>query len=185
MEFQFELPDGYRKEDLLALCRLQYRKTLFSRILTSLLRGLLSFVGLFLLIPGLFILLGPPSGGRFAGDELRYGITWTLLGLLFLAVAIFRDRINANRSRRMLNKNMGSMHMTFTEEEVLEKAKGVEARLSYSLFLDFYRYRDWWFLYIQKHRAYVLPFSAMTAGSAENFEKFITEKTGLSVKIRK
>ena len=175
MDFEFYLPHGYEKQDILALNKVVVRKKPILRIFVPILRIALSAFGLFLLIAGLMFLFGDY-------DEKSTGVFCVLVGAIWFFLGVFYFRYLAWRSRRVAIKNTGALTVTLTEDGIGETNTMTSAVFPYSTIQEIVCYCDTYFLFVDKRHAFILPIRHFSAGTVASFEAFIGEKCGKSIR---
>lgn len=176
-KFQFELP-GYSRQDLLALNKLSVKKSKLYRWLTPLFRLICCLVGIFFLLTGVLLIYGSCTGFLRRWALAAFSI---VLGFLWLYMGVFHFQRSAWRSRRLLLRDAGDIHVVFSEDGMVEDSKKGSGFYHYDAFVGAYDYCDRWFLFLDKRHAAILPRAAMTAGDPEAFGAFLEEKLGKPV----
>jgi len=164
----FEFVMQYNHRDFLYLNKLTartYRKwyNLFYRLFTAV-------FGAFFTASGIFLLSG--------GGSIVSCIFIMVIGMTLLLVSAFTSRISAWRSKRLSVQNLGQITFTFTDEQISYVCAKESAQLPYSSILSFFRYHERYFLFLDPIHAYVLPYSDLKIGNRDEFELFLTGKTG-------
>lgn len=106
----------------------------------------------------------------------------SVLALLVWAIALFLDRFVGWRIYRGRNRGVKEISYTFCDETLLIQDALEEGKIGYAAFTRLAEDRKRYFLFVQKHAAYILPKSDFTQGDPAEFAAFIAEKTGLKVK---
>lgn len=109
-------------------------------------------------------------------------ILMSVLALLVWAIALFLDRFVGWRIYRGRNRGVKEISYTFCDETLLIQDALEEGKIGYAAFTRLAEDRKRYFLFVQKHAAYILPKSDFTQGDSAEFAAFIAEKTGLKVK---
>lgn len=174
MYYQFKL-NSYTIQDLLILSRVTAK--CYRRVRTLISRVVLFFLGLVMLGMGLLVLIG--------AGPLTLEILLLAGGLLYIGLSIFYHRLVAWKSRRMLIKNTGEITVTLDDAGVRECSEKVEGFYPYQAFIGCVYSPGWYFLFLDKKHAVILPEGAMIAGDPEHFRDFIQEKTGKPVEYVK
>lgn len=162
----FEAETQYTFQDLLALNTLSART--YQRGRSVLCRLLLGAVGVFFTLTGILML-------REEGPAVQW-VFVTAAGAWLLFTAIFTNYLNALRSRHMMVKDLGAMRYTFGEEEFVEACDKQTVSQRYGGLHSIFRFRERYFLFLDKKHAFILPRSAFLAGDLEEFERFLSEK---------
>jgi hypothetical protein len=77
---------------------------------------------------------------------------------------------------------MGTTTVTTTEDGLHAASGGMSTDLPFSMICDIVHYQDTYYLYVNKHRATILPERCFVEGDPAAFGAFLAEKTGLEVK---
>lgn len=109
-------------------------------------------------------------------------INVSLITLFIWAIVLFLDRFSGWMSYRGRNRGIKEISYTFCDETLLIQDALEEGKLGYAAFTKLVEDRKRYFLFVQKHAAYILPKSDFTEGDPAEFGAFIAEKTGLKVK---
>lgn len=109
-------------------------------------------------------------------------ILLSIVTLLVWAVALFTDRFYGWIFYRGRNRAVKEIGYTFNDEAVLLQHALVESKLDYAAFVKLVEDRKYFFLFVQKHEAHILPKADFTQGDPVDFAAFIAEKTGIEVK---
>lgn len=168
--FVLRFDHGYEKGDFIALNAVAAKK------LTSWWkRG----VGIIMLLAALFLIFG---GAAMLGDaEVRgSGITAMLMGAAFILLFVFKNRVNAWASRRNTAK-MENLTIKCSDDGITEKSTEMLVQVPYTAIARVFHYRQRYFLFVDKRRAYILPEAHFVVGDPRDFASFITEKTGKTV----
>ena len=177
MAFTFSMPGGYSTADLVNLNRIHTKLGKVRRWLVPVLRVVFTLGGLFLIASAALLLA---YGG--AEDGLLTSIVvFFLVGLLWLLLGLFRYRLSAWNSRRLTLRDLGSITVTVDEEGVTETTDKGRALHPYSAFVGAACYRDTLFLFLDKNHALILPFAAMTGGTATELDGFWARHSGLPI----
>lgn len=177
MTFQFELPKACETRDLIALNKVVNK--LFHRWWMGLFRGASCVFGALLLLGAAATLFA----ADFTSEMLPVVMVPAVLGVVWLAIGIGTYRFSACASRRLLIKDMGFLKVSLDDAGVTEETqnKGV-SHYAYSAFVDLARYRNTWFLFLDKKHALILPERCLVCGSAFQLEGFLSDQTGLPIK---
>ena len=105
-----------------------------------------------------------------------------LLAVLFSLTAVFFPRFMAWRMWRNRNKKAAETVLEFCDDCVRASSNLDEGTIQYDVFLRLAENSKYFFLYFQKHSAYVLPKDQFTQGDPADFGAFIAGKTGLPIK---
>ena len=177
MTFTFHMPGGYSTTDLVNLNRVHTKRGKIWRWLTPLLRVVLTLGGFFLLASGALLLA---CGGAEDG-LLTSIIVFFLVGLAWLVIGLFHYRIGALNSRRLTMKDLGSITVTVGGEGVTETTNKGQALYPYDAFVGAACYRNTLFLFLDKNHAMILPYAAMTGGTAAELEAFWARHSSLPI----
>ena len=104
------------------------------------------------------------------------------LVLLLSLYAVFFPRYMGWRIWRGRNKKAGESVLTFCDDCVRASSNLDEGTIQYDVFLRLAENDKYFFLFIQKYSAYVLPKDQFTQGDPAEFGAFIAGKTGLEMK---
>ena len=164
MEAKFVVHRTPRREDMTAFARIMYVRARIIRIVFALL-----------------------CWAIFANEVYCY--YWDIYHTLFLVVsllftlyALFFPRFMGWRAWRSRNQKVEGTTMAFCDDCVRISSNLDEGTMQYSAFLRLTENRKYFFLFIQKHSAYMLPKDQFTQGDPAEFGVFIAEKTGLEIK---
>lgn len=167
--FQFQY--DYTLEDMNALSRVTAKTYRRKKVL--ILRVVLALLGLAYLFVG---------GVMLSGKGTVPGLILMAAGLLFGAMAVFYHQGTAWRSKRMLMEGMGSLTVTLEEEGLRGKSGLGEEFFPYSAIIGGYRYRERYFLFLDKRHAMLLPERALTRGDGAGLKAFLSERIGKEIK---
>ena len=177
MAFTFFLPDGYSKADLVNLNRVHTKLGKIRRWLIPVLRVVLTLGGVLLILMAALLALDGVEDGMLASI-----IVFFLVGVLWLLLGLFRYRISAWNSRRLTLKGLGSITVTLDGDGVEEICDKGHTHYAYEAFVKAACYRDTLFLFLDKNHALILPFSAMTQGTAGELEDFWARLSGVPIR---
>ncbi len=178
MAFTFFLPDGYSKADLVNLNRVHTKLGKIRRWLIPALRVVFTLGGIFLIWCAALLL----AFDGIADGMLASIIVFFLVGVLWLLLGLFRYRISAWNSRRLTLKGLGSITVTLDGDGVEEICDKGHTHYAYEAFVKAACYRDTLFLFLDKNHALILPFSAMTQGTAGELEDFWARHSGVPIR---
>lgn len=135
--------------------------------------------GIIMLLAALFLLFG---GAAMLGDEevRGSGIVAVLMGAALLLLFLFRDHVNAWASRRNMAK-VENLTIKCSDDVITEKSTKMLVQVPYTAITRVFHFRQRYFLFVEKRRAYILPEAHFVAGDPHDFASFITEKTGRPV----
>lgn len=102
--------------------------------------------------------------------------------LLVWAMALFLDRFHGWLFYRGRNRAVEEIGYRFSDGEAQVQNALEEAKLGYGAFVKLMEDDKYFFLFVQKHAAHILPKADFTQGDPADFAAFIAEKTGLEVK---
>lgn len=177
MTFTFHMPEGYSTADLVALNKVHTKRGKIRRWLIPVLRVVLTLGGI-LLVLGTSLLLA--CGGAEDGRLLSI-VVFFVVGILSILVGLFHYRISAWNSQRLTIRDLGSITVTLDEEGISEITGKGSALHSYAAFAGAACYRDILFLFLDKNHAMILPYAAMTGGTAAELEAFWTRHSNLPI----
>ena len=173
MEFRFAFSDGYSLEDFRLFNHLCVRRGKVSRWAIPLLRVGLFIGGTFLFLSGLLLL--------FRGESALLAVVYLLVGAAWMLLGLFRDRVSAWQSRRLMLRRVRKMEFTLDENVVTEKTDFGGATYEYLPECALAFYKETYFMFFDKKHALLLPLRCMTKGTPESLEKFWEEKMGKPV----
>ena len=164
MEAKFVVHRIPRREDMTAFARFMYVRAHIVRIVFALL-----------------------CWAMFAYEVYCYywDIYHTLMlamALLFTLYAVFFPRFMGWRTWRSRNQKVEGVTLAFCDDGVRISSNLDEGRLQYKAFLRLAENSKYYFLFIQKRSAYMLPKDLFTQGDPAEFGAFIAAKTGLEIK---
>ncbi len=164
----FEVKTQYKFQDFLILNKLATKT--YRRWRSLIIRMFLVAVGVSFITAGvLFLLL---EGFVFGG------VLCLFVGLLLLLRSIFVNYLNAMQSNRQQIKGVTDIRFVFEEDSFFNECAIEKAIHSYEALHSIFRYRERYFLFVDKNHAYILPFSSFVSGEPEKFEGFLSEKCG-------
>lgn len=105
-----------------------------------------------------------------------------IFGLLLVGIGVFRTRLNAWSSKRMLVKDTGVLTVTLDEDGVREHNKKGEGIYRWDALVDGYHSRERYLLFVDKKHAIVLPERALTQGDSTQLKSFIEARLGQEIK---
>ena len=76
----------------------------------------------------------------------------------------------------------GIVTLTADEESLHASAKALSSDYSYQAFQDIVRYRQTYYLYIDKRKAMIVPERCFTEGDPAAFGVFLKQKTGITIR---
>lgn len=176
MNYQFCLPLGYATADLVNLNRVYVKMGPIRRWLRPLLRWAMTLCGAALLVVGAVMLVGGAEDGLIIST-----IIFLVVGLLWLLVGLFANRVNAWSSRRLMMKGLGNITVILDESGVTETSDKGTALHPFSAFVDVVYYRNTYFLFFDKRHAIILPTRAMTQGSPATFADWWSQHSGKEI----
>lgn len=109
-------------------------------------------------------------------------ILLSVVTLLVWAVVLFLDRFSGWLFYRGRNRALKEISYTFSDETVQIQDTLEEGKLNYAAFVKLMEDRKYFFLFVQKHAAHILPKADFMQGDPADFAAFIAEKTGIEVK---
>ena len=174
MEFRFILDKGNTFKELLKLNRAAVKRSKLMRILVPLLRIVLVLGGIFFLVPGI-VMLSPGEG------ELHVGIACLAVGVIWLLLGLFYFHYGAWRSRRMQLKNIGSIIISLTENDIVEVTQKTDSRFGYDVIQHICFYKNTYFLFVDKKHAFILPCGNLVSGNLDDLQSVLEERCGRTV----
>lgn len=177
MKFTFHMLAGYSMADLVALNRVHTKRGKIRRWLIPALRVVFTLGGI-LMVLGAAVLLS--YGGVEAG-LLSSIVVFFVFGILWILLGLFHYYIGAWNSRRLTMKILGSITATVGEEGVSETSNKGSALYPYAAFVGAACYRNTLFLFLDKNHAVILPYAAMTDGTAAELEAFWARHSSLPI----
>lgn len=168
--FVLRFDHGYEKADFVALNAVASK-----RLTPWWKRG----AGVVMLLAALFLLFG---GAAMLGDEeVRVsGVTAVLMGVAFLLLFVFKNRVNAWASKRNTGK-IENLTIKCSDTAITEKHEQALVQMPYTSFTRIFHYKKRYFLFLDKRRAYILPEERFVVGDPHDFADFIAVKTGKPV----
>ena len=177
MTFTFHMPEGYSTADLVALNKVHTKRGKIRRWLIPALRAVFTLGGL-LLVLGAALLL---ACGGVEDGLLPSIVIFFVVGILWILIGLFHYRIGAWNSRRLTIRDLGSITVTLDEEGISEITGKGSALHPYAAFAGAACYRDILFLFLDKNHAMILPYAAMTGGTAAELEAFWARHSSLPI----
>lgn len=175
MEFRFILDHGNTFKELLNLNRVATKKGKILRFAVLLLRVALVLGGIILLVPGI-LLLSPVKESQHVGIAcLIVGIIWLLLGLFYF-------HYGAWNSRRLHLKNVGSIIISLTKDDIVEVTQMSDSRFGYDVVKEICFYKNTYFLFVDRKHALILPCDQLVSGCVGNLQQALEERCGIPVK---
>lgn len=169
--FQFE----YNFEDLLILNRVVAKIAKpGQRIAKGLLLTVLFCAGLFTALSGVLLL--------WMDHDTAGGILFLVIGLLYLALVLFRQRLNALYSKRLLLKGTGELTVVLDGDGVSEHSAKGEAQYPWAAFVGGYLCKERYLLFLDKRHAIILPKRALVMGDFTELNGFLAEKLGKEIR---
>ena len=164
----FKITTQYTFSDFLMLNRLSsktYRKwrTVLFRLFTGLLGTAFTFIG---------ILMMATEG---------FSATWLFVlitGVWMLLMAVFINQVQAYRTGRMKLAGISEITYHFDEDSIRVVTAKQTSLTPYSSLHSIFRYRERYFLYLDRQHAFIVPFACFADGERECFERFLCEKAG-------
>lgn len=163
MEARFKVQTHTSLEDMVALQRVSQPK--WSRVL--------------LWISAIICTVGSILIWAWGGEDK---ILMSVIALLVWAMALFADRFSGWLAYRGRNHAVKEISYTFCDETMLVQDALEDGRLGYAAFVKLLEDRRYYFLFVQKRAAHILPKMDFTQGNPADFVVFIAEKTGIKVK---
>lgn len=111
-----------------------------------------------------------------------YHTLFLVVSLLFTLFAVFFPRFMGWRIWRNRNRKVEGTTVAFCDDCVRMSSNLDEGTMQYNAFLRLTENSKYFFLFIQKHSAYMLPKDQFTQGDPADFGAFIAGKTGLPIK---
>lgn len=170
--FQFE----YNFEDLLILNRVVAKIAKpGQRIANLILYTILFCFGLFVTLIGILGLL-------LLDHDTARSVLFLVAGLLYLALVLFRQRINALHSKKLLLKGTGELTVVLDEDGVSEHSAKGEAQYPWAAFVGGYLCKERYLLFLDKRHAIILPKRALVKGDFTELNGFLAEKLGKEIR---
>lgn len=168
MEARFVVNRQCRKGDSVAFARVTYGKNrIVYLVLTLLYWGIILY-------------------------RLRFGLGWLdaffiLVAVLFTLLTILYPQYMGWRVRRAGNKRaqITGVVYNFRDENFEISTDLDEGTAKYDALMKIVEDKNYFFLFVQKYSAYIVPKCDFTSGDPAEFSAFIAEKTGLEVKHSK
>ena len=177
----FEVTTEYNKKALLVMNRIAnktFRKGryLFHKIFQIVL-------GLWCLIAGGLLLM---IFNKLDTSARVIAIAAPVVGVIALLNGIFYNRLSARLSRKMMIEGNNCWTLQFDEEGLSgENAEGVQSAYPYSKIQAVFEAQEYFLLQIDKLHCVILDKSGFTQGTSEDFRRFLTERTGLTLRFVK
>lgn len=175
MEFRFELPNGYSKEDWKAFFQAYYRVNSAARWGHLVLRVLCAGIG----ILNFFLMIG------ILVSEDTQPFMAIVPAALFVATLVYAVGFRAfliRSSRRRTIAAGKTMTVTITADGVTDQTGGTTTHYQYDAFYDLFYCQDRYVLFLGKHTALILPERCREGGSSPELRCFLEEKTGKAIK---
>ncbi|MBR6951501.1 MAG: YcxB family protein [Oscillospiraceae bacterium] len=113
----------------------------------------------------------------FSGDLALY----YLIMLIVLAAYFVVREVRIRMVRRSLTAQ-GVVRLTADDQGLHARADTLSSDYSYQAFQDIVRYKEAYYLYIDKRKAMIVPDHCFTEGNADAFGPFLEQKTGISLR---
>lgn len=170
--FQFQFV--YEFEDLLILNRVVAKA--YRRWLTRITNILWPLIGVSdLLAAGFLIYLQ----GK---DAFPVALIALVIGAFLCASPFFRYHLAAWQSRRMLVKDTGELTVVLDEDGLREHSLKGEGFYPWESFINVYRSRGSYLLFLDKKHALILPGRVIPEETVAPLERFLAEKFGTEIK---
>jgi len=108
-----------------------------------------------------------------------------LLGLFFLASALFASSLSALASRARVLKGIGRLEIGLDDEGVHVKTLKADEKYFYTAATGLFYRRGTWYMFVDKAHALLFPAAAFTQGDPAGFGDYLALKCGLPVKTLK
>lgn len=177
MSYSFEY--RYEKQDFIDLNRVS-RKAMMpkgKKLLTRLIRLIAVIVGIF----GMFVGVGMFLIGE--GDVMMVFLIF--LSLLLLTRPLWSDRLDGNLSKSLTMRAEGLQRIVFEAEGIRDSVDEIETFYPYSALQSILRYKDRYYLFVDKNKAIILPRRGILEGDFEAIGPWLEEKTGKPVQVLK
>lgn len=169
--FQFE----YNFEDLLALNRVAAKIAKpYKKIIIGLFFTIAFCAGLFFTLGGVLLLR--------RDHDIAKVIPPLVIGVIYLTLVLFRQRLNALYSKRLLLKGTGELTVVLDGDGVSEHSAKGEAQYPWAAFVGGYLCRERYLLFLDKRHAAVLPKRALVEGDFAELNGFLAEKLGKEIR---
>ena len=169
---EFEVRSELDFPQLLALNRLSGKT--YRKWISRCSRGIGGLLGSVLILSNILLM---QSEGFYIGVVPGF-----LLGGVFLAVCFFYHYVNAWGSSRQIIKKARQSTVRMDEAGFTEESEMATIHHKYSVFYALYTYSGYFFLFLDKKHAYILPKAAFVRGDPAVFPQFIEEKSGIMMK---
>lgn len=177
MSYSFEY--RYEKQDFIDLNRVS-RKAMMpkgKKLLTRLIRLIAVIVGIF----GMFVGVGMFLIGE--GDAMMVFLIF--LSLLLLTRPLWSDRLDGNLSKSLTMRAEGLQRIVFEAEGIRDCVDEIETFYPYSALQNILRYKDRYYLFVDKNKAIILPLRGIVEGDFEAIGPWLEEKTGKPLQVLK
>lgn len=166
--FVLRFDHGYEKRDFMTIQRV-YQRTVQP--------WWWKVFAVIMLLAGVFLVLS--CGVLLAVDEevFAQALFAFLMGGLLVLLTLFRTRINAWAARRNMPK-MENLTFKLSGTEITEQYDGATVQMPYSGIARVIHYKGYYFLFLDKRRAHILPERAFVVGDVRDFPAFIEDRTG-------
>jgi len=118
-----------------------------------------------------------PFGEGGAAISGRTVFTWAVL-LLLLAALLWEDRLNGSLALKRALPGLTRAHTVFTPEDYRSATDVGSSEFPYSNILMMAETKDYFVLIFGKNHAQIYDKSSLSGGTAEEFRRFMEEKTG-------
>ena len=111
------------------------------------------------------------------GELVWYYVIILIVLVLYYAVREFRVRSTLKSLRAQ-----GMITMTAGEDGMHAEAEALSSDYSYRAFQDVARFKETYYLYVDRRRALILPDRCFTEGNPADFGAFLEQKTGRTIR---
>ena len=111
------------------------------------------------------------------GELVWYYVIILIVLVLYYAVREFRVRSTLKSLRAQ-----GMITMTAGEDGMHAEAEALSSDYSYRAFQDVARFKETYYLYVDRRRALILPDRCFTEGDPADFGVFLEQKTGIMIR---
>jgi len=176
MQFEFTLPHGFERRDLINLNQVAVKRRTFTRVFVPFLRIVLCLIGLFLFLSGLLLVI------MDATVAVTTSIILMLIGILWFLLGAFYYRYGAWKSRKIALKDVGAITVMLDDEGIAEITEKGRASFPYNAICETVLFRSTYFLFLDKKHALILPVRCLSQGSPVAFEEFWQRKCEKRIK---
>ena len=132
------------------------------------------------IVIALVLVLSLPSGGEAWAFSPRMLVSW-LAALAILIVLLFEDNINGAAARRRILAGSGRAFSTFREDGFCSKTQVGTTEWQYKSIRQLAETPDYFIFIFDQSHGQAYDKHTLSGGTADEFRRFIEEKTGLTV----